>query len=135
MRSYHVKSGTEINSWFMKEMDVVISVKSFYEQQPSVESIQALEDSTVAYIDYNELQFIYHNFLEFNFIGRVLTEKYYTQSEERLFSMRKQKGIERYKYLMDHHSELVLRVSSKHLASYLGVSIETLSRLKSQSRK
>ena len=58
----------------MKECDVIISVESFFIQQSSKESIQALEDCILYYITYDELQHIYKTFPEFNFIGRVLTE-------------------------------------------------------------
>jgi hypothetical protein len=77
----------EVSSWFMKEGDVIVSVESFFKQKPSYESIQALEETTVHYISYDELQFIYKNFLEFNFVARVLAEHYYTLSEQRLYSI------------------------------------------------
>ena len=114
----------------MKEGDVIISVESFFTQKPSYEAIQAIEDCELYFIEYDELQFIYRHFPEFNFIGRVLTEKYYTLSEQRLYSMRMQRASERYQYLLDHFPELVKRVASKYLASYLGVTEVTLSKIK-----
>jgi CRP-like cAMP-binding protein len=116
----------------MKEGDVIISVESFYNQKPSYESIQALEDSTLFYITYNELQTIYQEYPEFNFIGRFLTEKYYCLSEQRLYSIRMQRSQERYDYLMEHHPELILRVQAKHLSTYLGITEVTMSRLKAR---
>ena len=132
LRCYYIRHETEVCSWFMKEGDVIISVESFFTQQPSYESIQALEPCELYYIRYDELQFIYRNFPEFNFIGRVLTEKYYTLSEQRLYSLRMQRASERYQYLIDHFPELILRVPSKQLASYLGVTDVTLSNIKSK---
>ncbi|HZH95185.1 MAG TPA: cyclic nucleotide-binding protein, partial [Flavisolibacter sp.] len=63
---------------------------------------------------------------------RVLLEKYYTLSEQRLYSLRMQRSRERYEYLLEHHPELVLRVPLKYLASYLGIQEETLSRIRSR---
>lgn len=120
----------DVSSWFMKEGDVIISVESFFQQTASYESIQALEDCTLHYITYDELQFTFRNFPEFNFIGRVLIERYYTLSEQRLYSMRLQRSYDRYLYLMEHHSDLILRVPSKFLASYLGITEVTLSNIK-----
>ena len=74
-RCFYTKDDEDISSWFMKEGDVIFSVKSFYKQEPSYESIQMLEDSSLFYITYKELQYIYINFLEFNYIRGVLTEK------------------------------------------------------------
>lgn len=130
VRCFYSQHEKEVCSWFMKERDCIISVESFYQQKPSYENIQALEDTHTYYIDYNELQFIYQNFYEFNFIGRVLTEKYYVLSEQRLYSLRMQTATERYHFLMEHYPELIQRVPSKYLASYLGIAEETLSRNK-----
>ncbi len=132
LRCFYVRDGHDISSWFMKEGDVIISVESFFRQVASYESIQALEDTTIHYISYEELQQIYRRFAEFNFIGRVLTERYYIQSEQRLYSIRMMRSQERYDYLMEHHSELVLRVPAKHLASYLGLTEVTLSKIKAR---
>jgi CRP/FNR family transcriptional regulator, anaerobic regulatory protein len=130
VRSFYEKEEAEINSWFFAEGDIIISVQSFYTREAGSEYLQALEPTETWYVSYDELQFIYHNYPEFNFIARVLTEKYYALSEQRLFAMRKQSAVERYNHLLQNSPQLVQRVSSKYLASYLGVSAETLSRIK-----
>ena len=130
LRCYYYKHEVEISSWFMREGDVVVSVESFFHQATSYESIQALEDSELYYISYKELQQIYREFPEFNFIARVLTEKYYCLSEQRLYSIRMMRASERYEHLSEHHPELILRVPAKYLASYLGITPEMLSKIK-----
>src|SRR5690242_9045957 len=85
LRCYYFKNDVEISSWFMREGDVVVSVESFFHQKVSYETIQALEDSELYYISYKELQSVYRDYPEFNFIARVLTEKYYCLSEQRLY--------------------------------------------------
>jgi CRP/FNR family transcriptional regulator, anaerobic regulatory protein len=132
LRCYYEKDGHEISSWFMKEGDIMISVESFYQQRSSYESIQALEESTLHYLEYNELQHLYRQYPEFNYIGRVLTEKYYCLSERRLYAIRMQRAQERYDYLLEHHPELVLRVPAKYLASYLGITEVTMSKIRSR---
>lgn len=131
---YHIREETEVSSSFMKEGDVIISIESFFGQKESYESIQALEDCTLHYINYPEIQYIYRNFPEFNFIGRVLTEKYYIRWAQQLHGMRMQPPAERYKWLMQNNPELILRVTSKYLASYLGISEVTLSRQKGKKK-
>ena len=132
IRCFYLVDGKEVSSWFMKEGDVMISVESFFKQAISYESIQAVEESIVHYITYKELQYVYKNFIEFNIIGRILTERYYTLSEQRLHSIRLQKARDRYLYLLKYHPELILRVPSKFLASYLGVTEVTLSNIKGE---
>lgn len=130
LRCFYYRNDVEISSWFMREGDVVVSVESFFYQKTSYESIQALEDCELYYFSYRELQQIYREFPEFNFIARVLTEKYYCLSEQRLYSIRMMRASERYEYLVEYHSELLLRVPAKYIASYLGITPEMLSKIK-----
>jgi len=132
IRCFYLLNEKEVSSWFMKEGDVIISVESFFKQVPSYESIQALEDCTVYYISYEQLMHAYVTFVEFNFVGRILTEKYYTLCEQRLYSLRMHKAAERYNDLLQNDPEIIQRVPSKYIASYLGISLETLSRVKSK---
>ena len=130
LRCFYMKDQHEVSSWFMREGDVIVSVESFFNQTQSYEYIQALEDCTVYSINHQQLEDIYKQFPEFNFVARVLLQKYYNLSERRLYSMRMQSASERYDYLIEHHPELVLRVSAKYLASYLGITEVTLSKIK-----
>ncbi|MBC7886651.1 MAG: Crp/Fnr family transcriptional regulator [Ferruginibacter sp.] len=130
LRCFYLIDEKEVCSWFMKEGDVIVSVESFFKQTVSYEAIQALDNCILYYITYDELQFIFRNFMEFNFIGRVILQQYYTLSEQRLYSMRMQKAPDRYAYLMENHAELIQRVPSKFLASYLGITEVTLSNIK-----
>jgi len=134
VRCFYNKGKNEICSWFMKEGDMIISVESFFQQKPGYESIQALEDCTVLLVEFNELQYMYRNFPEMNFIGRSLTEKYYTLSEQRLHSLRMQKSDLRYEYLIKNLPELIQRVPSKYIASYIGVTEQSLSRIRGQKK-
>ena len=133
IRCFYLLNEKEVSSWFMKEGDVIISVESFFKQVPSYESIQALEDCTVYYVSYEQLMHAYVTFVEFNFVGRILTEKYYTLCEQRLYSLRMHKAAERYNDLLQNDPEIIQRVPSKYIASYLGISLETLSRVKSKN--
>jgi CRP-like cAMP-binding protein len=135
LRCFYLQAGREVCSWFMKEGDVIASVESFFDQKESYESIQALEDTTVHYISYQELSHVYKTYPEFNYVGRELVQKYYKLSEQRLYSLRMQRGPERYAYLIEHHPELVQRVEQKYLASYLGITEQYLSMMRSVPKK
>ena len=132
LRCFYIKGETEVCSWFMKETDVIVSIESFFQQKESYESIQALEDAVLYYIEYSELQSIYRNFPEFNFTGRILLEKYYTLWAQQLYGLRMQPAQDRYKWLMENYPELILRVPAKYLASWLGITEVMLSRIKSK---
>lgn len=123
--------GNEICSWFMKEGDIIVSVESFFKQERSYQFIQAVEDSVIHGITYDELQYLFNTFIEFNFIGRTLLQKYYCLAEQRLYSIRMKRASERYEYMLENSSELLSRVSKKDMASYLGIAKETYSRVSS----
>jgi len=129
-RCFYFKNDIEICSWFMREGDMMMSVESFFKQTTSYESIQALEDSELYYMSYREVQEMYRDFPEFNFIIRVLIERYYCLCERRLYSIRMMRASERYEYLLTHHPELIFRVPAKYIASYLGITAEMLSKIK-----
>lgn len=134
LRAYYEKDEGEVSSWFMKEGDFIISVLSFFKRQASYESIAVLSDCELCYIHYDDLMELYDNYLEFNIIGRRLTEHYYCLSEMRLVGLRKQTATEKYEYLLSNYPELIQRVPSKHIASYLGIAEETLSRIRAAVR-
>jgi len=129
-RCYHLRKDNDICNWFMKEGDVMFAVRSFYTQTVSHEFIQALEDCIVYYISYSELQNIYRQFIEFNVHRAILTEKYYLQSEERSFVLREYKSKDRYLFFRNKHPELFPRLPAKDIASHIGVSQATMTRLR-----
>jgi CRP-like cAMP-binding protein len=131
-RAYYYLEGQEITSWFMQENDLIISVYSFFSQRPSYENIELLEDSTIISITHRDLQNLYNEFPVFNLFGRVLTENYYVRSEERIISHRMQSSQQRYNSLHQTNPQLFNRAQKKHIASYLGMSPETLSRLRAK---
>ena len=132
LRSFYLKEELEISSGFSKEGDICVSLESFLAQQYSQESIQALEDTAVWYLSFDDLQRIYRDFPEFNKISRVLLEKCLVQSKNWLTAMWMQKSADRYDWLVRQYPDLPLRVSAKQLASYLGVTESMISRIKSK---
>ncbi|HEY1201568.1 MAG TPA: Crp/Fnr family transcriptional regulator, partial [Niastella sp.] len=67
--------------------------------------------------------------------GRILTQKYYALSDERAMILRMKKVEDRYWYMMDKHPALLNRVMQIYIASYLGTTSSTISRIKKKKRK
>ena len=129
-RAFYAREGKEMTSWFSKTGEFIMSVHSFFKQTPSVESIELLADSTLLSISHSELHYAYAKFAEFNFIGRVLTEKYYIHSEERAMALRVYCAKERYENLLKMYPEILQKASLGQIASHLGITQETLSRVR-----
>jgi CRP/FNR family transcriptional regulator, anaerobic regulatory protein len=130
VRGFYYQAGREITSWFAFENDIVASMYSFTAQKPSFEIIEILENSVLHCINYDQLQQLYNKFPEFNCAGRLLIEKYYIELEERTFSFQIQSAKERYQEILNTQPALLQRASLGHIASYLGISQETLSRIR-----
>jgi len=126
--------GRENTTWFMAKGDLMISVYSFYTQQPAAENIELLEDSILLSMTWDQLQIIYAEFPEYNFHGRLVTEKYYILSEERAILLRTKKPAERYKLLLQKKPEILRLASLGQIASFLGITPETLSRIRANKR-
>ncbi|MFC0514598.1 Crp/Fnr family transcriptional regulator [Mucilaginibacter angelicae] len=132
-RAYHLdRDGREHTSWFMTKYDLMISVYSFYTQQPAMEYIELLEDTVLLSMTWDQLQIIYAEFPEYNFHGRLVTEKYYIMSEERAILLRNKHPAERYKLLLQKHPDITQRASLGQIASFLGITLETLSRIRAR---
>jgi CRP-like cAMP-binding protein len=132
VRGYTLLHGREISSWFMQSGDFVISILSFFTQQPSEEYLELLEPAVVHSITHDQLQCLYRDFPEFNFIGRRLLEKYYVLSEQRALQLRSRSAAERYELLLRDFPTIFQRVALHHIASHLGMAPETLSRLRNK---
>lgn len=132
VRIFHERGGKEVTSWILKEGDIFMSIFSFFEQKPSYENIEALEDCVCIGIDYEKLQETCEQYPEFNKHQIMLLRKYYARSEERKFKLGRQSPDERYAMLMEDESELLQRVSLIILASYLELSERTFKRARSK---
>jgi CRP-like cAMP-binding protein len=135
VRSYYLNEERDITSRFMDEGFIITSWVSFYTRKPGSEFIETQEDTTLACVHYNDIQKLYDEFPEFNIIGRKQVEYSFYLSELRTRMLRKHTAEEKYKFFLENHPNLMQRVSLKHIASYLGMNEETLSRVRTQYHK
>ena len=134
-RAYYINEDKDITSRFMDEGFIITSWISYYHQQPGDEFIEALEETTLAGISYNDIQQLYKDYPEFNIVGRKQTEYSLYTSELRTRMLRKHTAEEKYAFFLEQHPDLMNRVSLKYIATYLGMNEETLSRIRSKYRK
>ena len=121
-----------VTTWFWKEMDLIASMQSFIQQEPTLEAIQALEDCHMFQLGYDDLQALYEEFVEFNIVGRKIIEQYFLQTAEIMYALRNLTALERYENLLAAHPDIFQRTTLLNISSYLGLSQETISRIRKQ---
>jgi CRP-like cAMP-binding protein len=130
IRSYYLKDEEEITTKFLQPGSTITSIYSFYSRKPGNEYIVALDDTQLASFHFDHLQMMYKKHPLFNMIGRVITERYLFFLEIEMYNMRKQKAEDRYQFFIKHFPELLQKVPLKYIATYLGMNLETLSRIR-----
>ena len=135
VRAYYLNEGKDITSRFMDEGFIITSWISFYTRKPGNEFLETQEDTMLACVHYNDIQKLYNEFPEFNIIGRKQVEYSFYMSELRTRMLRKHTAEEKYKFFLENHPNLMQRVSLKHIATYLGMNEETLSRIRTKFHK
>lgn len=133
-RAFFETENDEITFWFGVEGDPILSMKNYIENKPSYDNIELLENSELYKISHNDLQKLYNNNLEIANWGRKLAEKELVKTEERLISRQLGKAKDRYEELLSNHPDLLQRVALSHIASYLGITQVSLSRIRAEIR-
>jgi len=130
IRAFFIKNEKEVNSWFGEENQIFYSIIPVYTDQPSFEYIQFLEDSEVYAIATTDLNDLFIKYPELNLIGRKIAEEVCIVLEERVTSLHIESALERYRALITRQPNVLQRISLGHIASYLGITQETLSRIR-----
>lgn len=132
VRGYYNLDGKEITYWFAFENSFVTSFYSFITRKPAIENIHALEDCTLWSVSYDHLQQLYDTYPEIERLGRLMHERYYVMLEDRFLSNHFKEARERYDLLLKNSPHILQRVPLGYVASYLGITQETLSRIRNK---
>jgi CRP-like cAMP-binding protein len=130
IRGYYNLEGKEITYWFGFENDFVTSFHSFITGEPAVENIQLIEGCVLLSITKEKLTQLCNQYHEIERVVRIAYEKYYIRLEERFVNNQFKTAAERYEKLLNETSYILERVPLGMVASYLGITQETLSRVR-----
>jgi len=133
VRTYYYHDQKDVTSWLYHERLFFTAWYSFYLQQPSFEYIETLEDCTVFSIDYHNYQTLLNQFHDFERFGRLIAEEQtaYIDYFSKGFMFLSAK--DKYDALLSIFPDVELRVKLGHIATLLGISQETLSRIRSKN--
>jgi len=126
-----IHEGTkDITTWITADNELVSSITALDSKKPSRENIQAIEDCEMLALTFDDLQNLYVQFPEFNIVARKLLQKYYQDAEGRAFIARLTNAENKYRQFLTRYGHLSNRVPLKYIASFLGITLETLSRVR-----
>ena len=136
VRSYTFNTeGSEVTMGLFAAPCVVNSLQSFFKRQPSRENLQALTDCTTWYITFDDLQTQFHTIPEFREWGRLMLINSHAQLQDRVLGMIQNTAEERYAKLVQTQPAIFQNVPLKMIASYLGVTDTSLSRIRKEFGK
>lgn len=130
VRQYYYKGGRDITEHFSYEGRIVVCIESFLRQEPSKLIVEALENSCLFGIPYDELHQLADENKEIELLFRKIMEHALISSQVYADSQRFENATERYLRLLNTKPEILLRAPMLHIASYLQMSPETLSRVR-----
>lgn len=131
-RAYSDTPDNEITFWFGWEGHTIISMKSYIDQSISYENIELLEECELYELNSEQLQNLYNQDIQIANWGRKFAEKELLKIEERLINHQFQSATERYRHLLLHHPNLIQRIQLGYIASYLGITQVSLSRIRGE---
>lgn len=135
LRSYCVVEKKEVTRWFSFANHFATDYFSFVYQKPSDNALIASTDVALLSLSYGSLQELCRKDPVWIDLNRRLLEEYYLSNQSRIMGFQTQSTAERYQNILEEFPEIEEQVSLGHLASYLGMSQETLSRLRHQRRQ
>lgn len=131
VRSYvYDYNGNDITTGFIGKHEIAIDVISLFHQIPTVEYFQVLTDCECYCIDLNRFQELYHSIKGLNEWGRAWMSENSFELKQRIISMVTDSASERYQKLQCQHPQILQQAPLKYIASYLGITDTSLSRIR-----
>jgi CRP-like cAMP-binding protein len=130
VRGFIKEGKRDITTWITTENEMVTSIYSLDLKVPALENMEAIEDCNMLALKSEDLQQLYKKFPEFNIVGRKLLQQYYRDAERRAFVIRHTNAVLKYRFFLKHYSHLANRIPLTYIASFLGIVLETLSRVR-----
>jgi CRP/FNR family transcriptional regulator, anaerobic regulatory protein len=132
-RSYVIDlNGNDITTNFFGNNEIVIDVVSLFHRVPSKETFHALIDCVCWKIEYEDFQRLYHSIDAFSEWGRAWMTQCFHQLKQRSISMITETARVRYLALQERHPEILQQAPLKHIATYLGITDTSLSRIRNE---
>lgn len=132
VRAFYIKEGKDISDWFAFENDFVSAINSFFLEVPSAYFIETVEPAVLLEVRRDVVRSLCDQYRAFERLQLGVVTKTMLQLQSRIVSMQFENARQKYENLLGIRPDIVQRVPLKHIASYLGITLETLSRIRNQ---
>lgn len=132
LRTYFIKDGREISEYFSEEGEWVNSPRSFIQRKPDIYYIDAIENTEAFSLHINDLGYLFDNFPEMERYARLSMGTVFGHLTERITSLRFTTAKEKYLHFREIYKDVYHRIPLGMVASYLGITQETLSRIRAE---
>ncbi|HAF31224.1 MAG TPA: hypothetical protein DCG75_19465 [Bacteroidales bacterium] len=130
LRVYYNHEGEEITRDITPLHSFATALPSFVSQTPSFEIISAITECELIVIKRNDLEFLYSTFPKWERLGRRIIEEMFVESQRRIYSFITETAEIRYKRLLKQYPDMIRDVPLKYIADFLGIKLQSLSRLR-----
>lgn len=129
-RAFYLKDGKDVSDWFAFENDFICSINSFFLDIPSPHYIETMEPATLLAIPKKQHEKLLYKHRDFERLGRLVVTKTMLQLQQRIMAVQFETAQQKYENLLTVKPDITQRVPLSHIASYLGITLETLSRIR-----
>ncbi|MBI1342361.1 MAG: cyclic nucleotide-binding domain-containing protein [Terrimonas sp.] len=134
IRIFYHKNDKEVTEWIAMDEQFFLSITSFFERQPSRLIIQTIEPSVIWGIHYSDLMQLAAQYHPVETLFRKMMTGSLILSQQRMDSIQFESAQQRYDHLLEKNPAIIQRIPLSYIASFLGVTLETLSRIRSAHR-
>lgn len=131
-RSLYYKEDKDITAYFALENEVIMAIDSFIQRKHSRYTIEVLEDATIISITHQDLYKLLEEKPHYEKYVRIFLEQIYVELAERIEDLLFHNAKQRYDKFMEKSPTLLQRIDLQYIASYMGITQETLSRIRRQ---
>ncbi|MGC4130338.1 MAG: Crp/Fnr family transcriptional regulator [Bergeyella sp.] len=131
MRSFYYENGKDITTNFYAEQKLIANIDTLFKNQPTRYNIEAIENTELLYCDFGKVELLCEQSLPAANFSRYILGILMNQMADRIASLQYMTAREKYEELMRENKDIILRAPLGMIAGYLGISQETLSRIRS----
>ncbi|MEL6252258.1 MAG: Crp/Fnr family transcriptional regulator [Bacteroidota bacterium] len=134
-RAYYLHEGRDISDWFAFENEFISAIVSFFTDRPSPHYIEIIQDAILIEMSRDTINQLSDKYHDFERLIRVVVTHTMLSQRERISSILFHTAEEKYEQMLAIRPDIVQRVPLMHIASYLGMTLETLSRIRKQKNR